>query len=386
MVRFGTPLLADFALDQEKTHLNHGSYGAVPSCIAQAQQDWRDRIERNPTGFMRSELRPLLRQGAERVAQEYGGQDSDWVFVENATAAANAVIAGLTLGAGDEILTTGEVYNAVRQALHHYGGGRGAKVIEIPLDPPVPGEDFVVEAFEHHIGPRTRAVFIDHITSRSGLILPVGRIAGLCRKAGVPIFVDGAHAPGMVDLDVPGLGVTWYAGNGHKWLCAPRGCAFLWSDPARQASTHPLVISHGYGAGYNAEFDWIGTRDPSAWLSATAAFDYHRNLGGPYLRRRNRELALAMGERLAEALGSELAGPPGMTGAMATVRLRTLGHAAPDDHRSLAEFFDQDWNMVVSVNDIGGSPWLRVSAAAYNDLSDCEALIGVLDRLGITVS
>lgn len=386
MVRFGSPRLADFALDPGKVHLNHGSYGAVPLCIAEAQRVWRDRIERNPTGFMRSELRPLLRQSADRLASEFGGQGEDWVFVENATAAANAVVATLALEAGDEILTTGEVYNAVRQALHHYGGGRGARVIEIPLQPPVPDEDFVVKAFESHIGPRTRAVFVDHITSRSGLILPVRRIAALCRQAGIPVFVDGAHAPAMIDLEVPELGVTWYTGNGHKWLCTPRGCAFLWSDPARQATTHPLVISHGYGTGYTAEFDWIGTRDPSAWLSVTAALDYHRASGGPDLRRRNRALALAMGNLLVEALDSELSGPPAMMGSMATVRLPDLDAAAPSPGLSWPEFLDQDRDMVVSINGIDGDQWLRVSAAIYNDLADCEALVGVLERLGLTAS
>lgn len=321
---------------------------------------------------------------AEALAAEFGGQGRDWVFVENATAAANAVVAGLALEPGDEILTSGEVYNAVRQALRHYGGGRGARVIEVPLDPPVPGEDFVVATFERHMGPRTRALFVDHITSRSGLILPVERIAALCRQADIPIFVDGAHAPAMIDLEVLGLGVTWYAGNGHKWLSAPLGCAFLWSDPGRQATTHPLVISHGYGQGYNDEFDWVGTRDPSAWLSVPAALDYHRALGGPTLRRRNRELALAMGERLCAALDTELSGPPALMGAMATVRLPGLGPAIPTSGLSWPEFLDQDWNMVVSVNDIDDRRWLRVSAAPYNELADCEALIGVLHRLGAT--
>ena len=382
---FGAPLLADFALDPEKVHLNHGSHGAVPACVRRAQREWRDRIERSPTSFFRRDAyQGLLRDAAEALAAEFGGKGRDWVFVENATVAANAVVAGLDLGPGDEILTSSEVYNAVRQALRHYGGGRGARVIEVPLDPPVPGDDFVVEAFERHMGPRTRALFVDHITSRSGLILPVERIAALCRKAGIPIFVDGAHAPAMIDLDVPGLDVTWYAGNGHKWLSAPLGCGFLWCAPDRQATTHPLVISHGYGQGYNDEFDWVGTRDPSGWLSLPAALDYHRALGGPVLRRRNRELALAMGERLCTALDGELAGPPAMMGSMAAVPLPDGGSAGSADPQALVDLLDRDWNIVVAANDIGGRPWLRVSAAPYNDLADCEALIGVLDRLGFT--
>ncbi len=376
MIDYGHLRLADFALDSGKTHLNHGSYGAVPLALTAAQAGWRERIERNPTGFMRAELPDLLREAARRVAAAFGGRGDDWVFVDNATAGANAVIASLVLEPGDHLLATGEVYNAVRQALRHHAGRRGVEIEEIALPIPVPDPAAVVAVLEARIGPRTKAVFIDHVTSRSGLILPVAEIAARCRRADVALFVDGAHAPGMLDLDIPALGVDWYVGNGHKWLCAPRGCGFLWTAPARQDHLHPVIISHGYGLGYRAEFDWTGTRDPSAWLSVTAALDWHEAMGGPALRQRGQALALAMGARLSGALGEPLSGPAAMMGSMATLRL-------PDgfdgDPKQIAMALDARHDVVVSVNEIQGRNWLRVSAAIYNEASDSEALLTALE-------
>ena len=380
MVDYGHRRLEDFELSPQKVHLNHGSYGAVPRAVAAAQDGWRRTIEQNPTGFFRAELPGLLRQAAGRVAAGFGGRGEDWVFVDNATTGANAVIAGLDLASGDQLLTTGEVYNAVRQALNHHAQGREVQVIEAPLPIPLEGPDAALDAVRQHLGPRTRAVFIDHVTSRSGLVLPVVEIAAACRQAGVPVFVDGAHAPAMIELDVAGLGVDWYVGNGHKWLSAPRNCAFLWCAPARQESLHPVVISHGYGQGMAAEFDWVGTRDPSAWLSVTAALDWHDAQGGRALRQRNRALARAMGDRLAEAWGTAVAGPPETLGSMAAVRLpaaRFPGATA----RDLAMILDRDHDHVVSVNEINGDSWLRVSAAIYNELADLDGLLAAVSRL-----
>ena len=378
MIAHGHARLVDFDLDPAKTHLNHGSYGAVPRVLTAAQEQWHRQIERNPTGFFRSSLPALLRQSAVRLAAQLGGQGGDWVFVDNATSAANAVLANLELGSGDEVLTTAEVYNAVRQALHHHARRRGATVIELPLPIPLPDAATVTAAVVDRLNRRTKAVFIDHVTSRSGLVLPVAAIAAHCRQAQVPLFVDGAHAPGMLALDVPALGVDWYAGNGHKWLSAPRGCGFLWCHPRHQEHIHPLVISHGYGAGYCAEFDWVGTRDPSAWLTLPDALDWHEAMGGTRSMARNRALAQAMGEALATTLGGPLAGPPSMLGSMAAVRVDAVPPGLPREARALAASLDEDHDLVVSVNEISGAPWLRVSAALYNELEDCTALIAAL--------
>ncbi len=372
---YGHPRLKDFVLDPAKVHLNHGSYGAVPKALTEAQDLWRARIESNPSSFFRSELPLLLRQAAERVADCFGGRGEDWVFVENATQGANAAIPALSLAEGDHVLATAEIYNAVRQALRHFAGRHGVDVEELTLPIPLQSEDQLLMAFERAIRPNTKAIFVDHVTSRSALVLPVARIAALARKNGLALFVDGAHAPGMVDIDVAAIGADWYVGNAHKWLYAPRGCALFWTAPHRQAATHPVVISHGYQQGYTAEFDWIGTRDYSAWLSISAALDWHESEGGTDLRTRSRCLAQGMGAKLATALGTELTGPPELIGAMAAVR---LPGPASRCALSRAVAMDQAHDIMVSINAIDGADWLRVSAALYNELSDIDSLLEAL--------
>ena len=156
---------------------------------------------------------------------------------------------------------------------------------------PRPDAEAIVAAVAAALTPRTKLAVIDHITSGSALVLPLEQIVAACHAAGVPVLVDGAHGPGQVTLDLRSLGADWYVGNCHKWLCAPKGCGFLWAAPERQAGLHPVTISHGFGGGFLAEFDWTGTRDCSAWLSVDAALDFHARLGGAALRARNMALA-----------------------------------------------------------------------------------------------
>lgn len=376
--RYGRHRLQDFDLDPARVHLNHGSYGAVPHALQAAQATWRKRIEANPSDFFRRQLGPLLREQAAAVAGAFGGRAEDWVFVENATQGACAAIRALDLSPGDHVAATSEIYNAVRMAFRHIAGP-AVEVEEIAVPIPLAGEDEAVEAIARGLRPNTKAIFIDHVTSRSALVMPVAKIAALARERGLPLFVDGAHAPGMVEIDVAALGADWYVGNAHKWLYAPRGCAFFWTRPERQAATHPMVTSHGFGEGYLAEFDWIGTRDPTSWLSTAAVLAWHESEGGAALRAHCHALAVAMGARLAAALGSETTAPPELLGAMAAARLPGPALGGPKDQ---AVALDQETGAVVSINQIGGADWIRVSAALYNDLEDVERLLDALRRSG----
>ncbi len=376
--RYGHHRLADFDLDPAKVHLNHGSYGAVPHHLMEAQASWREQMERNPSDFFRRELALLLRQDAARIAETFGGQAEDWVFVENATQGACSAIRALDLSPGDHVAATSEIYNAVRMGLRFMGGPK-VDVEEIAIPVPITEAGQAVEAIQQALRPETKAIFVDHMTSRSAMRMPVAEIAALARARDLPLFVDGAHAPGMLQIDVEAIGADWYVGNAHKWLYAPRGCAFFWTNPKRQAVTHPMVTSHGFGKGYTEEFDWIGTRDPSSWLSARAALDWHEAEGGADLRAHCHDLAMAMGQRLAEALGSEMSAPPELSGSMAAVRLPGAPRGNP---KQQAVDFDLKTDVVVSINEIYGADWIRVSAALYNDLEDVDRLIGALGAAG----
>jgi isopenicillin-N epimerase len=361
----------EFDLAPELVHLNHGSYGAVPVAVRREQERWRDLIERNPTGFFQNELPGLLRAMAGHVARRFGGADNGWVFCENATAAVNGVLGSLALGPGDEILTTSHVYGAVAKAMRLWAERRGARLTVAELPVFLEHDDHVVAAFAAAIRPATRLIIVDHITSATAAILPVQRIAALARQAGVPVFVDGAHAPGQIALDVPGLGADWYVGNAHKWLFTPRGCGVLWTAPARQADTFPAVLSHGTPDGYTSAFDWIGTRDVTPWLCFETGADVHDRFGGAELIARNHDLAVEGANLLRETLGATPSAPPTMQGAMAALALPKLCSDA-EQAAAFRYALMRDHGVVAPIYLFGGRLWLRISAQIYNTRSDYE--------------
>ncbi len=380
-------------LDPRWLSVNHGSFGAAPRPVLAAQAGWRRRMEARPGQFFRRELAPALRAAAGRLAGFLGAEAQDLGFVANATEGCNAVLRSFDLRAGDEVLVLDHGYAAVRNAVRHVAARAGARVTEAALPFPRPDPAAIVAAVAGALTPRTRLAVIDHITSPSALVLPLAEIVAACHAAGAAVLVDGAHGPGQVTLDLKSLGADWYVGNCHKFLCAPKGCGFLWAAPDRQAGLHPAVISHGYARGFAAEFDWTGTRDPSAFLAVPAALDFLAGLGGTALLARNTRLAAAAGALLAARLGTEtgstgpLGGPTGgpIGGAMATVRLPSPGLATSGlgtaEHAAAVQERLLDARADAPVHAIGGALWLRVSAHAYNEIGDYERLGEVLARI-----
>jgi isopenicillin-N epimerase len=371
---------SEWLLDPGVTFLNHGSFGATPRAVLAEQERWRARMERHPTGFMTYDLPVALRAAATRLAEFVGAADRDLVFVENATVGCNAVLNTFELEAGDEILVTDHCYPAIRKAAEHVARRTGARVVEAPMPLPLGDCGAIATAIGSRCGPRTRLAILDHVTSPTAVVCPIRDLTSLCRASGAAVLIDGAHAPGMLALDIPSIGADWYVGNCHKWLMAPKGSGFLWTSPARQSDTHPLVISHGYGQGFTAEFDWTGTRDPSAWLAVPAAIDFHKRLGGPSLQARNTALAREAANLLLQRWRSERATSDALTGSMAAVRLPAKG--APTAHRALELrrlLFDQH-RIEVAIHLFGGALWARISAQAYNELRDYERLAQVFAR------
>jgi isopenicillin-N epimerase len=361
-------------LDPEVAFLNHGSFGATPRAVLAEQDRWRALMERHPTHFMSEEVPPALRSAAGKLATFVGAQSDDLVFVENATAGCNTVLRSLRFAPGDEILVTDHGYPAVRKAAEYVAARAGARVVEIAVPFPLEEAAQVVAAVSSRLGPRTRLAIFDHITSPTAIIFPVRELIELCRAAGVPVLIDGAHAPGMLALDVKAVGADWYTGNCHKWLMAPKGSAFLWAAPERQAETRPLVISHGFGQGFTAEFDWVGTRDPSAWLSVPAAIDFHQRLGGARLRERNTVLAREQATLLAKTWRTGRGAPDALTGSMAAVRLPLSEPATPERAWELRRKLFDEHRIEVPVTAFAGALWARISAHAYNRPADYARL------------
>ena len=384
-------LVARWGLDPDITFLNHGSFGAAPRAVLEAQGRLRQRLEAEPVRFFLRELEGLLDEARARLARFVGAQTDQLVFVPNATTGVNTALASLDLGAGDELLVTDHEYPACRNAVTSLAARTGAHVTVARIPFPIAHPPNAVEAILAAVTPRTRAALIDHVTSQTGLVLPAAEIVDALRRRGVRVIVDGAHAPGMLELDLDDLGADLYTGNLHKWVCAPKGAAFLYvRDPDRRP-VRPLVTSHGASAPAGPrprlwlEHDWTGTSDPSAWLAVPAALDEVGALlpgGWPEVRERNRALALAARRVLADRLDATLPCPADMVGSFASLSL-------PDGDgvvRAIDPLQDALWHR--HRIEVPVIPWpapprrvLRISAQLYNGLEQYERLADALGAL-----
>jgi isopenicillin-N epimerase len=354
-------------------HLNQGSYGALPKSVAAKQESIRAEIERDPTSFFNNKLPGELRRLAGLAAQKFGGEANDWVFVENATFAVSSVLSSFPLRDGDEIVTTSHAYGAVLKAMRVYATRQGAKLVITDVPSIVESDDQIVDAIAHAFTSCTKLLVVDHITSPTAVVFPVARIAKLARDRGIAVLVDGAHTPGHIGIDVNAIGADWYTGNAHKWLFAPRGCGLLWTAPHRQQQTLPAVLSHGVESGYTAAFDWVGTRDVTAWLSFEVALEAHDRFGGADLMIRNRALANEAGETVAEKLGGRLSAPTHMRCAMTAVALGPIGPDVNIADKMRWNIASQ-YKIVTALFHFDSCIWLRLSAQLYNQSDDYIAI------------
>jgi isopenicillin-N epimerase len=387
-----SPYASHWSLDPQVVFLNHGSFGACPRAVLEAQNALRERMERQPVQFFARDLEGLLDEARAALAAFVGAAANDLAFVPNATAGANAVLRSLDLAAGDELLTTDHVYGACRNALHYVAERSGARVVIAPVPFPLrdPGE--VTEAVLAAVTSRTRLALLDHVTSPTGLVLPIAELVRLLDARGVPTLVDGAHALGMLPLDLAAVGAAYYTGNCHKWLCAPKGAGFLHVRRDLQTTVRPLAISHGARlprtdrSRFLLEFDWTGTQDPTPYLAVPAAI---RVMGGMLpggwdaLRDHNRSLALAARRTLCAALDVPLPAPDAMIGSLASIPIADGAPEAP----SSALYCDplQDALRQRAAIEVPVIPWpapprrlLRISAQLYNVAADYERLARAL--------
>lgn len=383
---YGAAIRDEWGLDPDFQTVNHGSYGATPKVVLAEQDRWRRRMEAQPTRFFSLELPGALREAAGTLAKFIGAPADGVAFATNASTGTNAVLRSLKFAAGDEILYVSHVYNAVRNTVAYVAGQTGANAVVADIPFPRPDAAGILASIERSLSRRTRIAVIDHITSPSGLVLPVAEIVKLCHDAGVPVLIDGAHTPGQLPLDLTALGADWYVGTCHKWLSAPKGCGFLYARPERRAELHPVVISHGYGGGFVAEFDWTGTADPSAFLSLPAAISFWQRLGGPKLMERNRALAAEAAALVADALGTEVGVSPDRAGSMGLVRLPIVMKEATRAEAVKVRRELQAVGTDAPVHPVDGRMWLRLSAYAYNEIGDYERLAGLLPRALAAVS
>lgn len=372
---FGTDLRPLFVLEEGSVHLNHGSYGATPFAVLEAQSAWRTRMEAEPSRFMEFEFRPAVRAAANRLAPYLGVDGDRLALVENPTLAVNAILRSLDLKPGDRILINDQTYGAVRNTVRFVCSMTGAEIAEWTLPFPAESPEQSLAAFEMALADaKPRVAIIDHVTSATALVLPVKAMSAAARDHGALVLIDGAHAPGMLALDIAALDADWYTGTCHKWLFAAKGCAFLWAGDRVIDRLHPAAISHGYGGGFCEEFDWVGTRDGSAHHALPAALDFVDRFGIEAIRTHNHALAIAAGRRLAGAWGTEMGQPENMVGSMVMVRLPDGYGSGFDTARDLRLRLLQENAIQTRINPLADGLYARISSQIYNHIAEIDLL------------
>ncbi|MBE9009622.1 aminotransferase class V-fold PLP-dependent enzyme [Pseudanabaenaceae cyanobacterium LEGE 13415] len=368
-----------WSLDPNCTFLNHGSFGACPIPVLEVQQAFRSRLERQPLRFLGREFEPLLDQAREALAAFLGASVEELVFVPNATTGVNAVLRSLIFSPSDELLTTSQEYNACRNALDFVAERSGAKVVVAEVPFPIDSPNQVIESILAKVSDRTKLALIDHVISQTGLVFPIAQIVQALSDRGIDTLIDGAHAPGMVDVNLSQLGATYYASTCHKWMCAPKGAAFLYVKKDKQSEIRPLTISHGANSPrrdrsrFQLEFDWMGTDDPTAYLTVPSAIEFMNSLlpgGWAELRASNRSKALSARNLLCNLLNVAPPCPEEMIGSLATIPL-------PDgSYIELQDALYEKFNIEVPIVPVPQAPkrLIRISAQIYNTIQQYEYL------------
>lgn len=373
-----------WAIDPTITFLNHGSFGACPRKVLERQQQLRTQLEQEPVRFFALELEALLDEARQTLASFVGASPEELAFVPNATTGVNTVLRSFSFGPGDELLTTNHEYNASRNALNFAAAQMGATVVVAEVPFPNVSAAQIVEAVLARVSQRTRLVLLDHVSSQTALIFPIQSLVQQLAARGIEVLIDGAHAPGMVPLHLKELGVAYYTGNCHKWLCAPKGAAFLYVRQDKQETIRPLVISHGANSPrtdrsrFHLEFDWVGTTDPTPYLCIPTAIQHLGSMlpgGWSALMNRNRAMTLMVRQLLCQHFQVSPPCPDEMIGSMAVIPISN-GPA-----ETLQTALLQQFQIEIPV-----IPWqdhrlIRFSVQLYNTLADYDTLMQALTIL-----
>ena len=390
-------LKSRWTLDPEVAYINHGSFGACPKVVLDELHRLQMELEHEPGTFLSRKATERLAAARERLGAFVGANPDDLAFVPNVTEALNAVLRSMPLSEGDELIVSNHEYNASRNVLDFVAERSKCRVVVVEIPFPISGPDVIVSRMRDAITPRTRLALLDHVTSATGLIVPLAELIELFHASGVAVLVDGAHAPGMLPVDIEALAPDYYAANCHKWICSPKGAGFLYVRRDLQHQVRPAVISHGANSGlegnarFRNEFDWTGTRDITPWLCVPTAIDYVGSLlsgGWDEVRERNHRLVVEARALLTEALDIAPPCPEEMLGSLATLHLPEIKNLKPSKATSMlwldpiqeALFHEHKIEVPVLVCPASGRRMFRISAQLYNDLDDYARLARALEQ------
>jgi isopenicillin-N epimerase len=379
-------------LDKDAFYLNHGAFGACPVPILEKQQEYRNMLESHPIRFMLREMDDLIYHSKTKLAVFTGVKQRDIAFVTNATQGVNTVLKSLTFKKGDEILITNHIYPACRNTVNYIAKKTGAVVVEAMIDFPVMSEDYILEQLLYHVTPKTKIALIDHITSPTGIIMPVAEIVAELDKKGIDTIVDGAHALGNIPLKIEEFGAAYYTGNCHKWLCAPKGAAFLYARSDKKRQIDPLTISlcAGDDKSFEQKFYWTGTHDPTPFICIADAIEFMGTLypgGWDELMTHNHQLAVDVRKMICDRLGIPLPSPDYMLASMAAFPVKDTDNPVAACFNAVDELQEKlykNHNIEVPVNYWPSPPkrMIRISCQAYNSMKQYEVMMDALAELG----
>jgi len=383
-------MLDGWLLDPRCTYLNHGTVGAPPRRVLAKQQALRDEMERHPSQFLLRELhleqpapwrvKSRLREALDEIAPFVGARADDLAFVPNITTGMNAVLRSFPLAPGDEVVITDLAYGGIVRTAKSITCERGATLRTVEMPFPLLSEQQIIDAVAGALTSQTKLVVVDHVTAQTALVIPVAAVTALCHQHGVPVAVDGAHAPGSIAVDIPSLGADWYCANLHKWAHAPRSCGILWARPEHQPFLHYPVASWGYERGFHEEFDHVATNDPTSFLAAPEGIAILQEWGFEDVLAYMHALAWDAGQALTACWGTRIDAPRAMIGAMVTVPLPESAGSTVEEATALRLKLLVEDHIEVPIHPWHGRLWTRVSTQVYNDRSDIERLATAVKR------
>ncbi len=386
-----SPLTRHWSFDSSRLFLNHGSFGACPDFVIEEQRKWQNLMEKEPVRFFEELMPNLLLKSREALGTFLSCSPNDLAFVSNATSGVNTILRSLHFEQGDEILVPNHAYQACRNSIDFVAQRSGATVVVVPIPFPIDSPQTVIDVMKSARTERTKLVMIDTVTSPTGLRMPFEELTSFFEDQGVEVLLDAAHGIGMIPLDLETLGASYVTSNCHKWLCAPKGTAFLYVREDKQNKIQPLTISHGHTfplgntTRFRHEFDWTGTQDISGWCALPAVITEMAKLvdgGWEAIMQHNHDLALQGRDILCERLGIEQPCPDEMIACISTIRLpgeipsKEKMHEPDPLHHILSE----KYNIQVPVWS-WPSPagrYLRISAQLYNSIEQYEQLAEAL--------
>jgi len=377
---FGSEMEKAFFLhDKDTKYLNHGSFGSTLKPAVEARMDWIFDIERNPWQFLELFHQYGIRRAATQLSKLIGCESEDIAFLPNATTCMSSVIRSLQLTPNDSIMINNFTYAAVKKIVHYVSTEKGSKIVYVDITSVLDDEDKFVELIENSLKPSTKYAVFDHIISETATIVPIKRLIQVCKKRGVTVIIDGAHAVGQVPIDLMDLAPGYYCSNAHKWLCSSRGCAFLYVAKEHQGKIKPPTISHGYPYGFLSEFLWTGTDDYTSYISLPVALYFFNSIGTKKIMERNHNLVIEAAKKCASAWGTKLLCNENVYGSMVTIELPKIEFL--NDGVALRNYLFSHYKIVAPIVTVNKKFYVRISAQVFNSIEDYKPLAEAIKEI-----